>query len=702
MALPTIEYALPFVFQDINTFEAVSGSPTFSTSSLRSGGGDAKMICAAAGAVTRVSLNHAAGKRVLVESFYYLHTGAPAATDGIWQAVNASGNATIQALTGGTLRAQAGGTTGTASSALTNNQWYRIDVRATVSGGVTTVDWYIDGVLQSPASVSQTDADFTATRLGVNTATTHTVHAMDHAGSYTSADFPLGAFRSKLYDVSAPVGANHVLGSGSFQKTGAVAITSGDTNSNAELTEKPFSLTQYVAQTAIDTAAWLEYPVADTSEQTPPSLVRVGSAWAGSAANAYTFELRAYDGTSESSDLTSPSNAAKTGTTTRIPVPANLLTAPSGAAWTVSLFNGLRLRFGRSSDATPNPRLGAVAVMGVHRVPVAYTGAFSVTQSDSLTFTGARTRLAAFALTQTDTLTIAGTRTRLGAFGLTAFTSLTDAGVVTRFGTFSLSQSDALSFAGQRTRSGAFSLAATTLLEATGARLLTSAFGLTASDSLIVSGAPTRLGAFALLQTDSLVTAGNRTRLGAFALTAFASLTDAGVVTRFGTYNLSASTLLSATGQRTRMGGFSLSQADSLLFTGQRTRLGAVNLSALTDLTLSGYVYTSGAFALVANTLLEAEGEAFVGGAFSLTTSPTLLVAGVREVLGGFSLVTPDPVPPVIIVERGGGGAGILITQRPVLGGFVLVARATLTATGYRVEGKVDEEEAIRLALEML
>jgi hypothetical protein len=621
-----VEFALPFGFQDLNAFEGVSGTPTFSTSSLRSGGGDAKMICAAAGAVTRVAANHAAGKRVLVESFYYLQTGAPSANGAIYQAANASGNASVTSVStagGGGIAANAAGNLVTASAALTNNTWYRVDVRVVVSGGVMTVTVWLNGVQLTQSTATQTDADLTASRLGISTAVTLTSHYMDHSGSYTVGDAPLGEYRGRLYDLAAAVGANHSLGSGSFQKTGAVAITSGDSNSQAELTEKPFSMTQYVAQTAIASTAYVEYPVADSSEQSPPSLVRVGSAWAGSAANAYLMEIRAYDGTTESSDLTSASSAAKTGTTTRIPVPAYLLTAPSGAAWTNALFNALRLRFGFSGDATPNPRLGALAVWAVHRVPVLSTGAFSLSQTDSLSVTGAVTRLGAFSLAQTDVLSVTGTLTRTGAFSLS--------------------------------------------------------------------------------QSDTLAVTGVVTRLGAFGLTAFTSLDDSGTVTRFGVLSLTGSTLLEATGVVTRAGAFSLTQSDSLIVTGARTRLGAFSLAAQTLLEAAGTVSVTGAFSLVTSTLLEADGVAFIGGAFSLTAGPSLSMTGVREVLGGFDLVTPDPVPPVVIVEQGGGGAIIRIDVQPViLGAAIFTAHAVLTAGGV-VEGKVDdEEEAIRLALTIL
>lgn len=372
--MPTPTFAHPIPLQDLNLWGAVTGTPTFATTGLRSGGGNVRMICTAAGAVQRVQYSHAAGVRALVETFYYMQTGTPSANTGIYNAVNANGNASISAATsgnGGGLFATAGaGTAGTVSAALTNNQWYRVDVRSVVSGGVLTVDWWLDGVAQSGSSVSQTDADFTSSRLGINAAITLTASFMDHLGSYTSADAPLGQHTSKLYDLATAVGANHSLGAGTFQKTTTTSITSGDANSEAELTEKPFSLSQFVAQTANDAAAYVEYPVADSGESVAPSIVLIGSLFGGAATGVYTTELRAYDGTSEGTDLWT--GLTKSGTTSRYSL--NLLTSPpSGGSWTDAKFDALRLRFGFSGDANPDPRLGGLAVMAVFKVSVPQT-----------------------------------------------------------------------------------------------------------------------------------------------------------------------------------------------------------------------------------------------------------------------------------------------------------------------------------------
>jgi hypothetical protein len=363
--VPTIAYAAPFALQDVNTFGAASGTPTFATTGVRAGGGTHRMQCAAAGAVCRADYSHPAATRVIVESFYYRQTANPSANAGIFTALNASGNAALTSLAAGGMRVAVGaGANGTTSAALTANQWYRIDLRVVVSGGTTTIDWYLDGVLQGSANAVQADADITASRFGQNAAVTHTAEFMDHAGSYTTSDYPLGEYIADSYDLSAVVGANHNLGAGAYQKTTTTAITSADTNSQAELTEHPYAIAQFVAQTAIAATTYLDYPVTDTTRVQDPVLVRVGIQFAGSTTGGYQMEVRAFDGTTEGTDLTAPVAANKTAATTRY-YAATLTSPPSGGSWTRTKFNALRLRFGFSGDVTPNPRLGGLSAMAV-------------------------------------------------------------------------------------------------------------------------------------------------------------------------------------------------------------------------------------------------------------------------------------------------------------------------------------------------
>lgn len=577
------------------------------------------MQCAAAGAVARADLTLAAGKRTVVDSIYYQHA-APSANCGILTWVNASGNVNITSLSAGGIRGGVGATVGSATAALTVGQWYRIDTKIVVSGGTTTLDWWLDGVSQTQVSNAQADADITAFRIGINSAVTVTVSYMDHAESYTAGDAPLGQYRQRLNDLDTVVGANHSLGAGAFQKTGAVAITSGDSTSQTELTEKPLSSSQFVTQTTVDATAFLEYPVADTSETVAPALVRVAIGYTGAAANAYTMEVRAHDGTSEGTDLTT--GVAKTSTTLH-PLCITMTSPPSGGSWTLVKYQALKFRFGFSTDATPDPQLYGLAAMGVFPVAggASVTGAFALTASPSLSFAGTRTRLAAFALTASPSLTFAGVRTRLGAFSianaastlsatgqrtrlgafaLTAVATLTDAGVVVRIGAFSLTNTASITVTGVRTRLGAFALTASPSLTFAGTRTRFAAFSLTASNALTFTGRRIVSGAFALAATSSLSATGGRLVSAAFSLAASATLTATGIRGRLSAFALTASSALQAAGERTAIGAFALDASASLVTAGQRIALGAFNMTATATLTVAGTATRFGAFALSA------------------------------------------------------------------------------------------------------
>lgn len=568
MATPA--YAAPIALQDNALWAVSTGSPTYATSGLRSGGGDAKLVCAAVGSPKRNDYAHPGGTRVTVDSIYVRYGGTPSANASIFSVVNASGNIQIIHRTTAQFRMDVGATSGPVSITppVAANTWFRLDVMVVVSGGTTTASWWIDGVAQTPTAGVQADADLTASRIGIASNTTVTWEYMDHIGSYTQADAPLGAFRQRLLDLATVVGANHNLGSGAFQKTGAVAITSGDSTSQAELTEHPFAGAQFVAQTVADAAAYVEYPVADTAETVAPTLVRVGIAYTGAAANAYTMEVRAHDGTSEGTDLTT--GVAKTSTTLH-PLYVAMASPPSGGAWTLAKLQALKFRFGFSSDATPDPQLYGLAVLAVFPAAASVTGAFALTASPSLAFTGQRTRLAAFALVASPSLAFSGVRTRFGAFALVAAPSLSFAGVRTRLGGFALTASAALSATGVRERLGAFGLTATATLAATGGRVVIGAYSLTASSTLVATGVRTRLAAFALSASATLQATGQRTALGAFALSVSSSLIATGQRTALGAFNLVGQGALSAAGQVTRLGAFALTAIATLTAHGIKT-----------------------------------------------------------------------------------------------------------------------------------
>jgi len=225
----SVEVVPPIHGQAVGFLSPVVATPTFTTTGIRSAGGSHLMQCAAAAANVSAGWTHVAGKRVLVESFYFRYTAYTSGTGAIYTFTDASGNGGLMFDANKKLHAYCAntGTDGAVTAALTVNQWYRIDVRVDSSGAVTTLEWKLDGVTQGTAtSASQAAADLTASKIGVLSNTpTLTVQHMDWVISYTSGDYPLGEYACVLLPPTG-MGTNHIT-TGAFQNTGG-ALTGSD------------------------------------------------------------------------------------------------------------------------------------------------------------------------------------------------------------------------------------------------------------------------------------------------------------------------------------------------------------------------------------------------------------------------------------------------------------------------------------------
>jgi len=343
-------------------FDLGTGTVTYSTSGLRSNGGDAKFVCALSNALGPVNLemDHVAGTREIVESFYYMTNSAPSAIFTTYSVNNASGNIGLSTTTSPNLRPFIGATTGTTVS-VNVGQWYRVDTHITVSGGTTTLAWWLDGAAQTGLSVSQVDADLTFSKLGIISSATNITadfEFMDWVISYTGADAPLGQYLTYTLPIIG-VGTHNIT-TNNFQKTGAVNLSNADTTSWTEISEIPNNAATNVSQVVIASTEYLEYAFQDTTVTGAPSVVGVFGEFAGSAAGGYVCEFRLYDGTTATSDLAA--SLTKSGTTVKR-FKGQQTTAPSGGAWTTNLVNSLRLRFGFSSDVTPNPQFSSAVIV---------------------------------------------------------------------------------------------------------------------------------------------------------------------------------------------------------------------------------------------------------------------------------------------------------------------------------------------------
>ncbi len=263
--------------------------------------------------------------------------------------------------TGTQIEAWAGSTPVLAGAFIpTAGTWYLIDVRFT-RGTTASTEWSVDGNAQTTASAggqsAATIASFffshNTSGVGGGGATTTTYYVDDICVSGTTGDFPLGDGRVDALYPDAD-GA-HSMTAGDL-KADTISMTNSTTNSWTKLqTSLSTTISTFVSQTVSRTTSFGEWQFdASPSDVDTVNGVEVASAHHGSTTGAHQQTMILRDGTvsqvcfatSDFSDITISFN------TTVHP------TAPStGTAWTKTLLDGVRLRWGYSGDVVGNPIL---------------------------------------------------------------------------------------------------------------------------------------------------------------------------------------------------------------------------------------------------------------------------------------------------------------------------------------------------------
>lgn len=350
----------------------------------------------------------AGNRKVLAFGWFKLNQLSTLASANLIQCGGPTTQPGIQVTTGGILRAFAGATTAVYSGTFSTGTWYWIECLIDTSGTTFTIDWkvYDDTlktfVAQSQAAIAgQTAADQTSIKFGQNASAaqlgdaTHTGGWFHDCGyGLVSTDYPLAnPLETVLLNPSAC--GTHSLGTGLFTKTGSVAITAGETTSFGELDEQPISATDWVAQTAIDAAAFVEYQcdyaVADARD---PVALKFYTEHQGAATGAYTFEARVRENATDSADITTGGTKSATTVIRRSLVLGARL--GGGGAWTNATAKAARLRFGYSGDATPDVQLNgwfAEALMPVS-LSTTLTNTSTATAGSSASVAAARIRRA--------------------------------------------------------------------------------------------------------------------------------------------------------------------------------------------------------------------------------------------------------------------------------------------------------------------
>ena len=205
--------------------------------------------------------------------------------------------------------------------------------------------WRIDGVDQPDASSTAAATSQGNLHFGTSASEspTYTINFDDIFYSRTLADYPLGDVRIRALH---PDGVGTHSNSGAFRNDGDTAI---DANSWMRVDDPLlFGGTDYVKQVAADTSGYLEFGLENTTEtciQGAQAYSMMGSL----SSQGNTMKTSVFDGTTERVVY---SGGSPCGACTQ---PKNALITPAAAAWTQSALNGLVMRTGYASAASPQP-----------------------------------------------------------------------------------------------------------------------------------------------------------------------------------------------------------------------------------------------------------------------------------------------------------------------------------------------------------
>jgi hypothetical protein len=299
----------------------------------------------------------AAGLQTSYHRFYFrlettLGTGSTVygTTGGVGHIVVLN-NRTIQA------RATAGGTL-VGSTVLNLNQWYLVEMAVDTSGPTWTVDWWLDEAAQTQATAtSQIATDQATVRVGLASSSTTFKARYAHLliGNSLTDDFGPGTVEFFGVASTGSHGPNGTIVTGDFQDHNSTNLTTSETASHAYIDEVPPTTAEHVKQVVIRDA-YLEYNYATGANGRTPVGVEQVIAGHNVSTQAHTQKLQLYDGTSVSDAYALTSFGTSAGT--MVTGSKHWTAAPSGA-WTSSLFDLSRARWGYSNDITNNPAMDA-------------------------------------------------------------------------------------------------------------------------------------------------------------------------------------------------------------------------------------------------------------------------------------------------------------------------------------------------------
>lgn len=235
-----------------------------------------------------------------------------------------------------------------ASTAIAPGTWYVIDFKVDTTAVPPTASWRIDGVAQGSVGVSLPNATLYVGWGSDVLADVFTMNVDDILMSTDLADYPIG---DVAVHTLAPTTSGTHLSPGDFTYDGGSAI---DATLPSRLDDLPMdtSTADYVTQSTESPSSYLEVGFADTAETCILGVEALATMRKKSGAPV-AVKSSAFDGATETvireGDLPG-----------QTPIPFTATVQPSAGTWTTSAVNGLVVRMGYASDASPEPYWDAV------------------------------------------------------------------------------------------------------------------------------------------------------------------------------------------------------------------------------------------------------------------------------------------------------------------------------------------------------
>lgn len=253
-------------------------------------------------------------------------------------------------------------TLGASGVSITTGIYNTIDIKSVVNVTTYTVDVQVNGVALGQASLGGQTASNTQTFCcGVRPGTTATFDITydDIILSITSGDYPIGAGKVLAF-VPASDGSHTATGTHIVQGTIATpvgaAITSATTDSFNWVNGRPIlggatDNTRLINQQTAASTEYAEHGIEQTTEVNAPRTIEVLCALRHAAGQACNSTFKINDNGTENTVFADTGNSNTTDCYAR----KHYATMPADSAnWTLARFNALKLRYGYSSDATPD------------------------------------------------------------------------------------------------------------------------------------------------------------------------------------------------------------------------------------------------------------------------------------------------------------------------------------------------------------